>query len=174
MKAWIGVLCVCGLVGIGCGDDGGSGGGGSGGGGDVRGTYEDVSVILGGPEQAGIGSCAASSCHGGDRARAELDFKEGPDLIAVLVDVPACENPAMVRVKPGDPDASWMWVKLTGPITDTNTGMLDYEGTPATDCTGVVNGFGTRMPFQAPFDGLPEDKLNLIKTWIEDGAKGPS
>jgi len=168
MRVWIGVLIVCGLVGIGCGDDGGSDGDP-----EVRGTYEDVSMILGGPEQPGIGSCAASSCHGGDRARAELDFKQGPDLTAVLVNVPACENPAMIRVVPGNPDASWLWVKLNTPTTDP-AGLIDYAGTPATDCSGVTIGFGKRMPDQAPWNGLPEDKLHLIKTWIEDGANGPS
>jgi hypothetical protein len=166
MKVWIGVLSMYGLVGIGCGDDGGED--------EPRGTYEDVSLIFGGPEQgAAIGSCSASSCHGGSRARAELDFKQGPDLITVLVNVPACENPDMMRVTPGNPDESWLWVKLTHPITDTASGLIDYPGTPA-DCTGVINGFGTRMPFQAPYSGLSEDKLHLIKTWIEDGAKGPS
>jgi hypothetical protein len=170
MKVWIGVLSLCGLVGMGCGEEDTDDGD------EVRGTYEDVSEIFGGPEQEGIGSCAAGSCHGmsGIRARAELNFKEEPDLTAVLVNVQACENPAMVRVKPGEPDASWLWVKLTAPITDTTTGLIDYAGEPATDCSGVTNGFGTRMPFQAPFTGLPEEKLHLIKTWIEDGAKGPN
>jgi hypothetical protein len=179
-------LAVAMVMTVGCGDDssddtggaGGAGGaagsGGTGGGNFTRGTYEDVSAILGGPEQMSIGSCAASSCHGGSRAQAELDFKAPMDLTEVLVNVPSCENPAMDRVEPGDPENSWLWIKLTGEVQDTNSGLLSYDvGTPAA-CTGVTTGYGTRMPQVGGFDTLSDEKLFKIRTWIEDGAPGPN
>ena len=137
-------------------------------------TYENVSAILGGPEQTKIGACAASSCHGGDgTGKAGLNFKTAKDLTAVLVDVPACENSKLMRVKPGKPDESWLWIKLTANIKDTVEGKLIYDGTPTT-CVGVATGFGTRMPqVVGSFQKLSDAKLALIKAWIEDGAPGP-
>ena len=134
-----------------------------------------VSEILGGPEQGtSIGSCAAGSCHGGDGARqAHLNFKKAPDLATALVNVTSCENNAMKLVVPGDPEHSWIWIKLTADIEDTNSGKLIHEGTPSA-CAGVATGFGSRMPYVVGlFDKLPAEKLAVIHDWIEGGAPGP-
>jgi hypothetical protein len=156
-----------------CGDGGGDDGGGAGMGGSAKGDYAAVSAILGGPEQSGSGSCAfVSSCHGGTGpGKANLNFKEGADLIETLVNVPACENDSMMRVKPGDPEHSWIWIKLTAEA-DPNTGMISPGGTPS-KCTGVSTGFGTRMPQVSGFAKLSDDKLAIVKAWIEAGAPGP-
>jgi hypothetical protein len=163
---------------IGCGDDDGSGG--TKDAGNAYGTgaapdYDAVSVILGGPEQMGIGSCAAgSSCHGGDtKAKANLNFKTTSDLAALMVDVPACENNAMMRVKPGSPEESWLWVKLTAEIESEDTGKIVFEGTPSA-CSGIPTGFGTRMPQISPFAKLSKEKLDVIYDWIKGGAPGPA
>ncbi|HEX7481127.1 MAG TPA: hypothetical protein VF331_25210 [Polyangiales bacterium] len=136
--------------------------------------YASVSAILGGREQPGIGACAASSCHGGDQAgHGGMNFKTAKDLRALLVNVPACENSSLMRVKPGDPDHSWLWIKLTAPIHNTIDGQLTYSGTPST-CSGVSTGFGTRMPqVYGTFDKLSDAQLALVKGWIEAGAPGP-
>jgi hypothetical protein len=133
-----------------------------------------VSLILGGPEQAGIGSCAASSCHASDGAgKAHLNFKTAKDLTEVLVNVPACENTKLMRVKPGNPEESWLWIKLTGAIQDKTEGKLVYAGTPST-CSSVATGFGSRMPYAAgSFDKLSAAKLAIIHDWIVGGAPGP-
>lgn len=138
--------------------------------------YATVSKILGGPEQSNIGTCAAGSCHGGTgNAHAMMNFKTAKNLVEVLVNVPACENSSMMRVKPGDPDHSWLWIKLTAAINNTNDGMITFAGT-ASACPGVSSavGFGTRMPqVFGSFDKLTDAELGAIKGWIAAGAHGP-
>lgn len=143
-------------------------------GGQPASGYAAVSAILGGTEQAGSGSCAfAATCHGGTGAgKAQLNFKAGADLHEVLVNVPACENDAMMRVTPGDPEHSWLWLKLTAEIMDDGTGRIVHDGTPSA-CSGVSLGFGTRMPKVPGYAKLADDKLAVIRAWIEDGAPGP-
>lgn len=156
-----------------CGGDDSGNGGGAGMGGNVVADYAAVSAILGGMEQPGAGSCAfATSCHGGTGpGKAGLNFKTVADLRDVLVDVPACENSSMMRVAPGDPDNSWLWIKLSADIKDEKTGLIEHEGTPSS-CSGVSLGFGTRMPQVAGYAKLPDEKLAVIKAWIEAGAPG--
>jgi hypothetical protein len=140
---------------------------------DAKPDYAAVSAILGGPEQgAASGSCAfGGTCHGAGTGKANLNFKGAADVAAVLVNVPACENSAMLRVAPGDPDNSWLWIKLTAEA-DPTTGLITHPGTPST-CAGVTNGFGTRMPQVGGFAKLADDKLAVIREWIEGGAPGP-
>ena len=64
-----------------------------------------------------------------------------------LVNVASLEQPSILRVKPGDPDNSYIIQKL--------------EGTP-----GIS---GSRMPFGGPF--LDQATINKIRSWIQDGAK---
>ena len=51
----------------------------------------------------------------------------------------------LVRVAPGDPDRSFLYVKVTDP-----------------------GGMGEPMP---PFRALPDEQVELIRRWIEDGAE---
>lgn len=65
-----------------------------------------------------------------------------------LVNTPSKESP-LKRVAPGQPEQSYLLHKLRGTHLD-------------------AGGSGVQMPFgQAP---LPEDKLQLIRLWIEQGA----
>lgn len=66
------------------------------------------------------------------------------------VNVPSVEAPALMRVKPGDPDASYLVMKLEG--THVERG-----------------GTGAQMPFGAP--PLPPEKTALVRRWIAEGAK---
>jgi hypothetical protein len=80
-------------------------------------------------------------CHG-DGANAGLDLRSGL-AHANLVNVPASES-ALDRVEPGEPGQSWLYLKLTG-----------------------QQNVGDAMP---PGGSLPADALELIRTWIEEGA----
>lgn len=74
-----------------------------------------------------------------------------PDkAIESLVGVKAVGAPSMIRVVAGDPDKSYLVMKLEG--------------------THMQNGgAGARMPFGAP--PLSADNVAKIRQWIKDGAK---
>jgi hypothetical protein len=63
-----------------------------------------------------------------------------------LVNVSSRERPGILRVAPGDPDASYLIHKVEGR-------------------SGIVGG---RMPFNGPF--LSGGQILVIKRWIELGA----
>ncbi|WP_408586016.1 c-type cytochrome [Novosphingobium sp.] len=66
-----------------------------------------------------------------------------------LVDQPSQEAPTIKRVVPGDPDASYIVMKLEGT-------HIDHGGS------------GAQMPFGgAP---LPAEQIALVRQWIKDGA----
>lgn len=92
------------------------------------------------------GCNGTESCHTGGAAG--LSFPVD-DVGRLLVDVPSSEEPALLRVKPGDPDASYLLRKVRGD-------------------PGIV---GDRMPAtSAPFDPrLPA----LLEAWVEAGAPRP-
>lgn len=86
--------------------------------------------------------CSATGCHGvTDPARA-LNLQT--DAHAALVDVASVEDPAMLRVAPGDPDGSLLYLVLVGPIGGTR-----------------------QMP---PGATLPAEDVESVRRWIEAGA----
>jgi hypothetical protein len=87
-------------------------------------------------------SCVFSACHKGAAPAAEMGL-EG-DAYAQIVDVPSMQVPAKVRVKPGDPDGSYLMDKLLGKQT-----------------------VGLQMPQGAM---LEAERLDLIRRWILAGA----
>lgn len=99
-------------------------------------------------------NCAFSGCHGssdpvvGDEATVTLNLSAGM-AYASLVNVPSEEVPSMMRVVPGDPDASYFWHKVN------NTHL-------------EVGGIGTRMP---PELLLAESDRTILEAWILAGAK---
>ena len=86
-------------------------------------------------------------CHAGASAPLGLRL-DAANSYAMLVDVASVENPALDRVEPGDPDASFLVQKI--------------EGTA---------GFGGRMPLGAA--PLSVEETALIRQWIVDGAAAP-
>jgi len=152
-------------------------------------TYENVAAVL---ER----SCGASSmsCHGGIRGNASLNLgtamDTGQPYTELLVGVESCEYSFMPRVDPGNPENSWLMVKLEGAHSD--DGELLFEPDPGWDpgiepradgsyppstCPLVDEGeltFGYLMPQNvgAP-DPLPERELDMIYEWILIGAPGP-
>jgi hypothetical protein len=85
-------------------------------------------------------------CHSGASAPQGLQLDEGHSY-ALLVGVPSNEVPGLDRVKPGDPDNSYLVQKIEG-------------------ASGIV---GARMPFGGPY--LPQSTINIIRQWISDGAQ---
>jgi hypothetical protein len=83
-------------------------------------------------------------CHSGANAPAGLRLDAANSYLS-LVGVPSRQQPALMRVAPGDANNSYLIQKL--------------EGTAAV---------GARMPAGLP--PLPQSDINIIRQWIGDGA----
>lgn len=124
-----------------------------------------VSIFLAGVVATGVASAFAESpggslasvqpifdkecvkCHGPEKQKAKLDLSPGLAYKS-LVNTPSKEDPTLMRVKPGDPDQSYLWLKL-----EHKTGEGD----------GMPKGFfGSRR--------LSQKELDAIKAWISSGA----
>jgi hypothetical protein len=126
-------------------------------------------------------SCAFERCHSGAIVGGALDLSRGSDYHAALVGIAACEYERMARVEPGDPDDSWLMVKLTADFRGPEDPYPFYiRFTPASDwdpmrraCRDQTDDgtplFGQRMPLTAP-NMLPERELAAIGAWIDAGA----
>jgi hypothetical protein len=119
---------------------------GGGGGGDELGAPVAYSEVQGVFEEYGC-----TSCHPG--VNPSLDLTEG-NSYDQLVGIRALEDPTLFRVVAGDPERSFLYLKVGGapPVAD-------------------IPAIGTRMPPRAP-PISPED-MDLIRRWILQGAKGP-
>jgi hypothetical protein len=84
-------------------------------------------------------------CHIGASAPEGLRL-DAADSYNLLVGVPSAEVPSLLRVMPGDPDESYLVLKLQG-------------------SAGIVGG---QMPFGGPY--LPQSTIDVIRQWITDGA----
>lgn len=93
------------------------------------------------------GSCA--TCHLTGQEAGNMSLVPGK-AIASLVNVKSTEVATLTRVVPGDPDNSYLIMKLEG--------TQDQHG-----------GMGARMPFGAP--PLTQDKIDIFRKWIAEGAK---
>jgi hypothetical protein len=89
-----------------------------------------------------------TTCHSGAAAPLGLRLDAGSSY-AMLVNAPSVEVPALKRVAPGNPDASYLIQKL--------------EGTAAS---------GSRMPLNGP--ALAPATIAVIRQWIADGAPASS
>ena len=88
-------------------------------------------------------SCASANCHGGNDPEG-LNLQDG-NSYAMLVNVASSQQPGVLRVNPGNPDMSYLIQKM--------------ENAPGID--------GNEMP---PGAQLPQVDIDVIKTWIADGA----
>ncbi len=129
-------------------------------------TVWTAAVLLAGAVLAGVGSTAQSSavsyakdvtpilerecvkCHDAKEHKGKLDLSAGEGY-RNLVGVPSSEVETIARVKPGDPAASYLWLKLQH-RTDKGSGMPK----------GL---FFARK--------LSDRDLDLIRSWIEGGAQ---
>lgn len=90
-----------------------------------------------------LNSCAFSSCHG-DQGSAGLTLTTESSYDA-LVNVPSTKSDGEILVIPGDADGSYLIHKMEG-------------------ADGIV---GDIMP---PGAGLPEEKIQAVRSWIDNGA----
>jgi hypothetical protein len=112
-------------------------------------------------------SCNDASCHGhpeSPKATLFLGLPANNDA-ATIAEVrgelteDGYNAPGLQRVKPGDPENSWLMIKLDGDM-----------GCPQSTCNV---GCGQRMPRGPGAVPLPDDQLSLIRSWIMNGAPGP-
>lgn len=95
-------------------------------------------------------SCTSSSCHAaiGRAGDLVLEGEASYDaLIGVTPSNPIAAAGGMQRVYPGDPDRSFLYMKLAHGLTD---------------------GMGLSMPWGGPY--LDESSLEVIRAWIRAGA----
>jgi hypothetical protein len=121
--------------------------------GDGDGLDENGRPLEGGEEvllpelssiQSNVFTPICTTCHAGSAAPLGLRL-EADAAFAMLVNAPSAEVPGLLRVAPGNPDASYLIQKL--------------EGTAAV---------GERMPLNGP--PLPPETIAVIRQWITDGA----
>ncbi len=115
----------------------GSGGGGGSAGGPVTADFQSI--------QDNVFTPICSRCHAGGNAPEGL-MLDAAHSYNLLVGVPSQEVPSLNRVKPGDPDSSYIIIKLT-------------------DGPGIV---GMQMPYGLP--PLPQPTIDAIRQWIANGA----
>lgn len=95
--------------------------------------------------------CNVSSCHGATGKAGGLVLEAGAShaqLVGVTADNPKAASEGLVRVAPGDPDASFLVRKCL---------------------PGLAADYGEVMPSGNP-DGLEPARLQLVRDWIEAGA----
>jgi len=96
--------------------------------------------------QANVFTPICTHCHSGAGAPQGL-MLDAAHSYSLLVGVPSTEQPSVLRVKAGDPNNSYIVLKL--------------EGAP-----GIS---GARMPLEGPY--LPQSTIDVIRQWITEGAQ---
>jgi len=94
--------------------------------------------------QAHVFTPVCTVCHAGASAPQGLRL-DATNSYSLLIGVPSTEVPSILRVKPGDPDNSYLIQKLEGHAS-----------------------VGARMPFGGPY--LDQATIDVIRQWITDGA----
>ena len=97
--------------------------------------------------QSNVFTPICTTCHSGSNAPQGLHL-DAANSYSQLVGVPSAEVPALLRVKPGDPDNSYIVQKLEGHAA-----------------------IGAQMPLGGP--PLPAATIAVIRQWISDGALAP-
>ena len=95
-------------------------------------------------------SCSSSSCHSTFSTRGALVLeadKAYGNLVGIRPDNEVARKKGLFRVFPGNPDSSFLLIKLTAP----------------------GQGEGDRMPYSN--DPLSQQAIDAIRTWIANGAK---
>ncbi len=92
-------------------------------------------------------SCAFSGCHAGATPQEGMDLSVGR-AYGSLVGVASTQVPRLFRIAAGNPDSSYVVLKLEG-------------------AAGSVGGVGTRMPLGGE---LTSAELATIRAWVSAGA----
>lgn len=116
---------------------------------DGSGTGSDSVTLSGHVQPIFNQNCALSGCHAGTSPAQGMSLAAG-SAYASIVNVPSAEAPALRRVRPFQPDSSYLVHKVQG--TQANVG-----------------GSGARMPLGG--NPLSATEIARIRTWITLGAK---
>ncbi|MDB5035591.1 MAG: hypothetical protein JWQ98_2832 [Chlorobi bacterium] len=95
-------------------------------------------------------SCSTPSCHSteGFRGAMVLEADKAYDnLVSVPADNDGAKARHLLRVSPGQPDSSFLYIKLTHPAANEGS-LMPYSGIP-----------------------LDSQSISAIRTWIANGAK---
>jgi mono/diheme cytochrome c family protein len=93
-------------------------------------------------------SCGMSSCHGGSAGGLNLQNGNSYNqLVNVASNNDGAHTPPFKRVLPGNPDSSFLIIKLTNPNATTQGSMMPQSGS-----------------------ALSSEKINAIRQWISNGA----
>ena len=98
-------------------------------------------------------SCPVAGCHSGPMPAQQMDLSAGKTFSST-VEVPSTEKPTQWRIKPGDPDYSYLVQKVEG--TPGISGVQDPPGCPG-----------------APLNGaqcLSADDIAAIRQWVTECA----
>jgi hypothetical protein len=90
-------------------------------------------------------SCAFSGCHGGDSPAEGMSLAPG-DAYDEIVNVRSSQMSSLDRIEPNEPDASYLYLKVTGDSSIS----------------------GSRMPRGG--SALSQQLIDLLRDWIERGA----
>lgn len=120
--------------------------------GQTENTFQEIQAQILAP------SCAFASCHGGPAPAVDLDLVSG-DVCAHLREAASCVVAGRRLVVPGSSDGSFFVQKLTG---------HDLSA-PDGSCGVATN---RRMPYGGA--ALSDDKIQMVRSWIDDGAVCPS
>jgi hypothetical protein len=110
--------------------------GSEGGGGPLTATFQSI--------QDNVFTPICSVCHAGGAAPQGLRL-DSANSYAMIVDVPSVEVPSLFRIRPRDPDNSYLVQKIEGHAA-----------------------VGAQMPFGGP--PLPSATIATIRQWVSDGA----
>jgi hypothetical protein len=132
-------LVACGSGGGGYDNGGGDGGGGGSGGSTLLPNFQSI--------QDNVLTPICTACHVGATAPLGLRLDEA-NAYALLVGVASVQEPALLRVDPGNPNDSYLIRKLEG--TASTGGQMPLGGTP-----------------------LSAADIAVIRQWISDGALPP-
>jgi hypothetical protein len=106
-----------------------------------------------------------SGCHGPDGPEAGMTLGghiSAADIYANIVNVPSVHGGQFLRVKPGDPEHSWLYLKAAG--------MADSAGCMASTTASCVT---QPMPPTGDAKSSSAD-LQKLYNWIQSGAPAPS
>lgn len=152
------VFAICGLSACAGGgsSDGGGGGGGGGGSNSCKNPPAPTVFLSTNIQPIFNQSCAvAAACHLGPGSGFG-DYSAG-NSFSNLVKVRSLENPQLFRVNPGQPDKSYLMLKIgAGPAGSTFSGELMPPGCPGAGRNGAVC--------------LEADDIEAIRTWITECA----
>ncbi len=110
--------------------------GSAGGGGPLTATFQSI--------QDNVFTPICSVCHAGGAAPQGLRL-DATNSYSMIVGVPSAEVSSLLRIKPGDPDNSYLVQKIEGHAA-----------------------VGAQMPFGGP--PLPAATIAVIRQWVSDGA----